>query len=316
MNNTGQAVRGISGTPGADIDAEPAWDVTTGSSTIVVGVVDTGIDYNHPNLAANVWSNPGGVGGCPAGTHGYNAITSSCNPQDDNNHGTHVSGTIGAVGNQGLGVAGVNWTSSLMGLKFLNAGGSGTTSGAIAAIEFSVQAKIAGVNVRVLNNSWGGGGFSMGLSDEINRAGANDIMFVAAAGNGIGGVGFDVDVLAFYPCSYKAANEICVAATDQDDNKALFSNYGATTVDMGAPGTNILSTTIGGGYSYFAGTSMATPHVVGAAALVLSSQNMTTAALKQALRDAVDPVSSMAGITITGGRLNVCNAIAGCLSGH
>ncbi len=308
LRNTGQLVNGTSGTPGADIKAVPAWDVTTGSSSVVVGVVDTGIDYTHPDLAANVWANPTAVNGCPAGTHGFNAITNSCDPLDDNNHGTHVSGTIGAVGNNGVGVAGVNWTASLMGLKFLNAAGSGTTSGAIAAIDWAVRAKIAGVNVRALNNSWGGGAFSQALLDEINKAGANDILFVVAAGNSAS----NNDALPFYPCSYGAASEICVAATDQNDALASFSNFGARSVHLGAPGTNILSTIIGGAYAYFNGTSMATPHVTGSAALILSRGYQAVAQLKTTLLNSVDPDPALSGITATGGRLNVCKAITGC----
>jgi subtilisin family serine protease len=311
LRNTGQVVNGTAGTAGADIKAEPAWSVTTGSASVVVGVVDTGIDYTHPDLAANVWSNPGGIGGCAAGTHGYNAIRRTCDPMDDNNHGSHVSGTIGAVGNNGVGVAGVNWTTRLMGLKFLGANGSGTTADAITAIDFAVQAKIAGVNVRVLNNSWGGGGFSQALLDEINKAGANGILFVAAAGNSSA----NNDVSPHYPSSYGTANEIAVAATDQNDGLASFSNYGPRSVDLGAPGTNILSTITGAQYAYFNGTSMATPHVVGAAALILSApgqSGLTVAQLKSAILTNVDLLPSLAGLTATGGRLNVCKAIAGC----
>jgi hypothetical protein len=259
LRNTGQVIGGVAGTPGADIKAEPAWTVTTGNRTVVVGVVDTGIDYNHPDLAANVWSNPGGIGGCAAGTHGYNAITKSCTPLDDNDHGSHCSGTIGGVGNNAVGVAGVNWTTSIMGLKFLDASGSGSTAGAIAAIDFAVNAKIAGVNVRVLSNSWGGGGFSQALLDEINKANANDILFVAAAGNN----GTNNDTTPHYPSSYNAPNMVAVAATDNQDGLASFSNFGATSVHLGAPGVNVLSTTRNNTYSYFSGTSMATPHVHG-----------------------------------------------------
>jgi subtilisin family serine protease len=308
LQNTGQNVNGTVGTAGADIKAVPAWNISTGSPSVVVGVVDTGIDYTHPDLAANVWSNPGGVGGCAVGTHGFNAITNTCDPMDDNNHGSHVSGTIGAVGNNGVGVAGINWTTSLMGLKFLNSAGSGTTAGAISAMDFAVNAKIAGVNVRALNNSWGGGGFSQALLDEINKAGANNILFVAAAGNNAS----NNDAVAFYPASYGAANEIAVAATTQTDALASFSNYGANSVQLGAPGTNILSTVVGGGYSYFNGTSMATPHVTGSAALVLSKCAQTTAQVKTTLMNNVDPIPALSGITVTGGRLNVNRALQSC----
>jgi len=308
MQNTGQSVLGTVGTPGADIKAEPAWSVTKGTKNVVVGVVDTGIDYTHPDLAANVWSNPGGIGGCPTGSHGYNAITSTCDPMDDNNHGSHVSGTIGAVGNNGIGVVGVNWTTSIMALKFLDASGSGYLSDAISAIDFAVQAKIAGVNVRVLSNSWGGGGFSQALLDEINKASTNDILFVAAAGN----ASANIDVAPSYPASYNTPNMIAVAATDENDGLAYFSNYGATSVHLGAPGTNILSTVIGGAYDYYNGTSMATPHVSGAAALILSMGYQSVAKLKNTILSSVDPDPALTGITVSGGRLNVCKAIPGC----
>jgi len=308
LRNTGQVIGGTAGKAGADISADPAWTVTTGAQTVVVGVVDTGIDFNHPDLAANVWSNPGGIGGCAAGTHGFNAINKTCNPLDDNDHGSHVSGTIGAVGNNGQGVVGVNWTTSIMGLKFLNAQGSGSTADAIAAIDFAVNAKIAGVNVRVLSNSWGGGGFSQALLDEINKANANDILFVAAAGNN----GTNNDTTPHYPSSYNAPNVVAVAATDNQDALASFSNFGATSVHLGAPGVNIESTVRSGGFAFFSGTSMATPHVSGAAALVLSQGPLTVAQLKSRLLAAVDPNPALSGITVTGGRLNLCKGITGC----
>jgi subtilisin family serine protease len=308
LRNTGQVILGVAGTPGADIKAEPAWTVTTGSATIVVGVVDTGIDYNHPDLAANVWSNPGGIGGCALGTHGYNAITRSCDPMDDNDHGTHVSGTIGAVGNNGIGVVGVNWNVRIMGLKFLDAGGSGTTADAVTAIDFAVNAKIAGVNIRALSNSWGGGGFSQALMDAINRANANDILFVAAAGN----LAQNNDVTPHYPSSYNTPNMVAVAATTNTDELASFSSYGPTSVHLGAPGVSVLSTTTLNTYSYFSGTSMATPHVSGAAALVLSQGYLSVSALKSKLLSSVDVIPSLSGRTTTGGRLNLCKAITGC----
>lgn len=319
LMNTGQAILGIAGTPGADISATSAWDISTGSRANVITVVDTGIDYTHPDLAANVWSAPAAfsvnIGGrlinCPAGSHGFNAITNTCDPLDDNNHGSHVSGTIGAVGNNALGVVGVNWTASIMGSKFLDATGSGTTANAINAIEFAVQAKLAlgaGANVRVLSNSWGGGGFSQLLLDEINRANTNGMLFVAAAGNN----GLNNDVTPHYPSSYNAPNVVAVAATDNNDALASFSNFGRNSVHLGAPGVNVLSTVIGGTYDYLSGTSMATPHVSGAAALVLSRCALDTASLKTNILNNVDPIASLAGITVTGGRLNVNRAIRAC----
>jgi len=161
----------------------------------------------------------------------------------------------------------------------------------------------------VLSNSWGGGGYSKALGDEIDKAGANDILFVAAAGN----ASANNDTTPFYPCSYHAANEICVAATDNTDSLAGFSNYGGNSVDLAAPGTSIVSTVIGGGYASFSGTSMATPHVSGAAALILSTGYQSVSMLKSTILAAVDPVASLAGRVATGGRLDVCNAIPACL---
>src|SRR2546422_4679005 len=321
LQNTGQTIRGFLGISGADIGATAAWDISTGSRANVAAVIDTGIDYTHPDLAANVWSAPATftvtIGGltiiCPAGSHGFNAITNVCDPLDDHNHGSHVSGTIGAVGNNGTGVVGVNWTASIMGSKFLDATGSGTTANAINAIEFAVQTKAAfaatsGANVRVLSNSWGGGAFSQALLDEINRANANDMLFVAAAGNSIS----NNDVIPHFPSSYNAPNVVAVAATDNTDSLAFFSNFGPASVHLGAPGMDVLSTTIGGNYAYFSGTSMATPHVSGAAELVLSKCALNTASLKTLLLNNVDPIPSLAGRTATGGRLNVHKATRAC----
>src|SRR3989442_13942154 len=189
--NTGQVV-GVAGTPGADIGATLAWDISTGSNSKVVAVVDTGIDYSHSDLAANVWSAPATfnvtIGGqtvtCAAGTHGFDAILKTCDPYDDNGHGTHVSGTIGATGNNGKGATGVNWTASIMASKFLDANGVGTLADSINAIEFVIQASAAtGANVRILSNSWSGGGFSQALLDGFNRANTGNMLFVPSAGN-------------------------------------------------------------------------------------------------------------------------------------
>ena len=291
------------------ISAPGVWGQTTGSASIVVGVPDSGIDLSHQDLAANLWSNDGSVLGCAAGTHGYNELATSCDPSDDSGHGSAVAGIIGAVGNNGVGVAGVNWSVSLMALKFLDASLTGTVDGAISAIDWGVSAKQAGVNLRVINASWGCSScFSQALLDEINKAGANDILFVTNAGNQT----VNLDTNPRYPCSYDAANEICDAATDQNDQLASFSNYGSP-VKLAAPGVNILSTYMGGGYQTLSGTSMATAHVSGAAALVLSVGYQSVGDLRSALIGAVDPVPSLAGLVSSGGRLDVCKAISTCV---
>ena len=316
---------GLQNTGGADIRAVPAWDISTGSTAAVAAVVDTGIDYTHPDLAANVWSAPtaftvtlnSGSITCPAGSHGYNAILHTCDPRDDHGHGTHVSGTIGAVGNNSTGVTGINWRTRIMGLKFLDSTGSGATSDAIDAIEFAIQTKLffastgTPVNLRVLSNSWGGGGFSQSLLDEINKAGTNGMLFVAAAGNSAG----NNDTAPFYPANFNASNILSVAATDGTDALASFSNYGKTTVHLGAPGVSILSTLPNNSYGYLSGTSMATPHVSGAAMLILSACPLTTTALRAAILANVDPDPALTNKTVSGGRLNVNKAIRSCAVG-
>lgn len=321
--NTGFNTVGGGGTAGADIDAVSAWNVSIGSRTTVVAVIDTGIDYTHPDLSANVWSAPapftvtiaGQAITCQAGTHGFNAITRTCNPMDDATtpHGTHVSGTIGASGNNGLGVVGVNWVASLMGLKFMNQSGQALTSDAAHAIDFAVQAKAAfassgGANVRVLNGSWGGSGYSQTLFDAITTAQANQMLFVAAAGNSTN----NNDASPIYPSSFNIPNVVSVAASTNSDARASFSNYGATSVDLAAPGVGIVSTALGGGYLGLNGTSMAAPHVAGAAALVLSMCSATTSELRGLLLDTVDLVPALSSVTATGGRLNVSRAVYGC----
>ena len=313
LENTGQTVNGVAGIPRDDEDAVPAWDVTTGDPSTVVGIVDSGVDYLHPDLASNIWSNPGGVGGCPAGTHGYNAISGSCDPMDDDTkyggHGTHIAGIIGAVGNNGIGVTGVNWRTTILPVKFLNAAGSGSTSQLIAALEWLIAAKHAGVNVRVINDSHSQPA-SQALADEIDRLGANDILFVTPAGNW--GDNNDDPAVRRYPCGYGNANLICVAASTQKDTLPDWSNYGANTVDLAAPGANVYSTLRGGTYGYIKGTSMSSAEVSGAAALILASTDLSTPALKAAILDNVDPVASLSGKVRTGGRLDICQAMPAC----
>jgi subtilisin family serine protease len=314
--NTGQAVNGVNGTPGADDSAYRAWDITTGDPSIVVAETDSGIEYTHPDLAANVWSNPGGIGGCPAGTHGYNELAESCDPMDDetvyDGHGTHVAGIIGASGNNGIGVAGMNWHTKILAVKWLNSNGWGDTSTLIEALNWIVQAKQAGVNIRVVNDSatFYGDTYSQALSDEIDVVGANGILFVTAAGN----TGDDNDNLAVrrYPCGYDRPTEICVTASDQHDQLPSWANYGVQTVDLAAPGDEIYSTLRGGSYGYISGGSMAAAQVSGAAALILARENLSVTDLKADILDHVDVLPSLSGLVRTGGRLDVCKAMPGC----
>ena len=254
LENLGQLVGGVPGVPGADIHAQARVGCLHRIAEHVVAVIDTGIDYTHDDLAANIWSAPAAftvnVGGvpvtCAAGTHGFNAILRTCDPMDDHNHGTHVAGTIGAVGNNQLGVGGVNWTTRIMGIKFLNADGGGSIADAISGIEFAIGAKQAfaasgGADIRVLSNSWSGSGFSQALLDEVNAANDANMLFVAAAGNS----SRDNDVFPTYPARFGAENVVAVAATNNLDELAWFSNYGDQSVHLGAPGDNILSTVIG-----------------------------------------------------------------------
>ena len=311
LNNDGQT----GGTADADIDAVEAWDISTGSRDVVVGVIDTGIDYSHSDLASNMWVNSSEVpgdgidndgNGFVDDVHGINAITNSGDPMDDEGHGTHVSGTIGASGNNATGVVGVNHEVSLVGCKFLDAAGNGSTSDAIKCIDYMVGLKNAGVNLRVLNNSWGGGGYSQALADAIASSEAADLLFVAAAGNDT----IDNDVNPHYPSNYENASVLSVASTDQTDNISWFSHYGLTSVDMGAPGSAILSTTPSESYASYSGTSMATPHVAGAAALVLSiNPELNTQELKELLMSSGDANAALQGVTVAGTRLNVNQAL-------
>jgi len=307
------------GQSGADIAAPQAWNTHTGSRDAVVAVIDTGVDYTHPDLAANMWTNTGEIPGNGVDddnngfiddVYGYNFSNNSGDPQDDHGHGTHVAGTIAAEGNNNLGVTGVAWQARIMALKFLDANGSGRISDAIEAILYATQ-----MGAKLSNNSWGGGGFSVALRDAIAVANGAGSLFVAAAGNS----GSDSDRSPMYPAAYDLDNIISVAATDHNDALAYFSNFGASSVDLGAPGVNILSTMIAGGspccsspsgYGVLNGTSMASPHVAGAAVLVYSAfPNLNHRQVKNRLLDTVDPITSLTDITVSGGRLNVATAL-------
>ncbi len=290
------------------IDAPAAWNITTGSPSVVVAVLDTGIDYTDCDLAANIWTNPyENEDGFVGDVHGYNFVDNSGDAMDDNSHGTHVSGTIGAVGNNGQGVAGVNWSVSLMDLKFLNSDGSGYLSDAIRAIDYATMMRTQyHVNVRVINSSWGGGDYSAALDAAIRAAGDAGILFVAAAGNS----GTNNDVTPQYPANYADANVISVAAIDQNENLASFSCYGATTVDIAAPGVSIYSTVPGNRYAIYSGTSMATPFVSGVAALCWAADpNATVAQVRNAILNGANKVASLTGKVASGGVLDAYHTL-------
>ncbi|MBL6704779.1 MAG: FG-GAP repeat protein, partial [Planctomycetaceae bacterium] len=364
FDNTGQ----FFGTANSDINAPAAWDKTTGSHSVVVPVIDSGIDYTHPDLFRNVWINQGEIPVALSGSLtdtdadglitfidlnqpansasvtdsnangfidagdllvdsrwengidedgngltddliGWDFLNNDNDPFDDHRHGTHVAGTIGAVGNNGLGVAGVNWDVSLMALKFLNTQLVGSTSDAILAINYATMMRSQfDTNVRAMNASWGTlGDFNPALQTAITSAQTADILFVAAAGNGdVTGRGVDLDNdLGFFPASFDVDNIIAVAATDNNDNLARFSNFGGTSVDLAAPGVGIAGLNLGGGLIFRTGTSMATPHVTGTVALLASLRPFATAAeIRNAIVGSVRSVGGLSGDVATGGVLN------------
>ena len=307
LHNTGQT----GGLSGADIGAEAAWSVSTGSAGVLVGVLDSGIDISHPDLAANIWTNPGEVPGNGADddgngfvddAHGWDFVNDDNDPLDDFGHGTHVAGTIGAAGDNEIGITGVAWQVSLVPLKFLNSAGSGPTSAAVEAIDYAVR-----MGVDVLNNSWGSNDYSQTLVDAVLGAAGAEVVFVAAAGNN----GTSNDSIPFYPASYDLPNVISVAATDHYDNKAGFSNFGGTSVDLGAPGVDIFSTLPEGRYGLLSGTSMAAPHVTGTAALIRAvAPDIPAFQVRQKILDLAAPIPALAGLVHTGGRLNAFFPIA------
>ncbi|HXV76629.1 MAG TPA: S8 family serine peptidase, partial [Candidatus Polarisedimenticolaceae bacterium] len=307
LRNTGQT----GGTPGADIHAEEAWDLTTGSREVVIGVIDSGVDYNHPDLAPNIWINPDEIpqngiddddNGYVDDVRGWDFVNDDNDPFDDQGHGTHVAGTIGAAGDNGLGVTGVAWKVRLVPLKFISAFGSGTTADAVAAVEYATA-----IGADATNNSWGGGAYSLALDEAIQAAAEAGVVFVASAGN----QGLNTDLLPHYPSSYSAPNVISVAAVNHDDVRPVFSNVGPRSVDLGAPGVSVLSTTPGGTYGLNTGTSMAAPHVTGAVALIRSlAPEIGVVEIRQLLMDHVDPTPTLGPLIASGGRLNVARSFA------
>ncbi len=316
LKNTGQS----GGVAGADISAQAAWDITTGSPNVIVGVIDSGIRYTHQDLASQMWVNPDEIAGNGQdddndgyvdNVHGINAIVGSGDPMDDNDHGTHCAGTIGAQANGGGSHVGVAWNIRLMALKFLDANGSGSSGAAIQCIDFAVAEKgrLPVATRMILNNSWGGGGFEQSLLDAITAARNAGILFVAAAGNESN----NNDSFPSYPATYNVDSVISVAAVSRADQLATFSNRGVATVHLGAPGVDIFSSTSGSDSEYktFNGTSMAAPHVSGVAALIWSAfPNATLAEVRERLLAGTVAIPALNGQTVTGGRLNAFKALS------
>jgi thermitase len=301
------------GTQGADISAVGAWATTTGNNKVVVAVLDSGVDYTHPDLETNIWKRPENIKayddknlGAIDDVDGYNALDNDGDPMDQNGHGTHCAGIIGAEGGNSEGITGVNWTVQIMPLKFMDANGSGTTKDAIEAINYVIDRRNAGVNVRIISASWGSTQKSRALEDVIKKAYDAGILFVAASGNS----SVDTDKSPHYPSSYNVANVISVAALDRNDQLTSFSNFGVKTVHIAAPGKDILSTWLGHEFREASGTSMATPVVAGVAALVLANDpKMSVDELRRHLLDSVDKLPALKTKVVTGGRINAAKAV-------
>ena len=305
--NTGQT----GGTPGADIRATEAWDLSTGSSDVVIGILDSGIDSTHPDLAANLFTNPGEIpangldddgNGFVDDVHGWDFVAGDNDPQDDNGHGTNMAGIAGALGNNGIGIAGACWQVRLLPLKFLNASGTGTTADAIQALDYAV-----GLGVPITNNSWGGGSFSQALLDAIVAADEAGMLFVTIAG----GSSRNIDENPVYPACYDVPNVIVAAATTHTDSLYPPSGYGPKAVDLAAPGANILTTRPGGSYGYLSGSSMSAAYVSGALALLLARYPfLTPGDAATHLLDRVEVLPSLAGLVRTEGRLDAYRPLA------
>lgn len=301
------------GKKGADISAIQAWKITKGNDQIVVAVLDSGIEYTHPDLVNNIWTRPANMNpyqdrdlGTIDDVHGYNVVDNNAEPMDQNGHGTNCAGIIGAECGNNAGVCGVNWKTQIMPLKFLNGGGFGTVLGALQAINYAIDRKRAGVNLRIINVSWGLAQRSRALEDAIRKAAGVGILFVAASGSSHN----DTDASPFYPACYNSGNVISVAATDRYDELASFSNFGSRSVHIAAPGKNILTTTLGNEYEEHSGTSMAAPAVAGVAALTLAVKpNLSVADLRSRLLESVDKLPGLQGKVSSSGRINAAKAV-------
>ena len=316
LNNLGQD----GGKRRADLDALKAWATTKGSDEVVVAVLDSGVDFRHVDLSENMWTRPASV---PAykddelgnfdDTYGYDGTDSIRDPMDDNGHGTHCAGIIGAEGNNGIGVTGINQKVRIMPLKFLGKGGFGSTNDAIEAINYAIDRKEKGVNVRIISASWGSTSKSKALEDTIRAAGDAGILFVAAAGND----GSNNDSRPHYPSNYDLPNVISVAALDRSDQLASFSNFGVKTVHVAAPGKDILSTWLNDAYREASGTSMATPYVSGVAALIVANEpGISMKNLRARLLGSADELDSLKGKVETGGRICAANALGNIVKSH
>lgn len=306
INNTGQ----FSGVSGNDILAEEAWEVSTGSDDVIVAVIDTGVDYTHPDLAANMWTNSGEIpdndldddgNGYIDDYYGYDFWNYDGDPYDDHGHGTHVSGTIAAVGNNGIGVVGVAWKTKIMALKFLSAGGYGSYYDAVLALDYARNK-----GAKITSNSWGGYGYSSSLAWAISRADSGGMLVIAASGNDA----YNTDYYPHYPSSYSYNNVISVAAISYDESIAYFSNYGYYSVDVGAPGVWIYSTYPSSRYAYMSGTSMATPHVSGVAAMLWAIYpGKTHREIKDLILNGGRELSSLTNKTVSGKTLSLWGSI-------
>ncbi|RYG63842.1 hypothetical protein EON80_20390, partial [bacterium] len=303
------------------IKAPGAWDATIGSSNVVIAVLDTGVDLKHVDIKANLWKNSKEIAGNKKDddgngkvddVHGFNALDPASPPQDDNGHGTHCAGLIGAVGNNKLNATGVCWNVRIMALKFLNESGRGSDAGAIECIEYAVKMKQSGVNLRAISHSWGGKADNVFLRDAFKLAENAGIINICAAGNAesLTGQGRNIETTPEYPASFDLSSIISVGASTQTDALAKLSNYGPKSVDLAAPGLNVVSLQLGGGVVPMSGTSMATPIVAGAVGLLLAKEpGLSPAQVKARILETVDPIPALKNQVLTGGRLNLQRAL-------